>query len=179
MRIDGQPLSVHPRSRPAREGERAVAARLARNRSERRWPVRCDHFLYRCRSAEHEHQQPIHRYDCADLFDPDRSKRPGLRYVSSGNRRSKGHFGPYPWKFCRTAPQPDVFTQMPLTPTMKIGRLRYMTDPLPADILAAEPISPINLLLPIIPIWSNRSGRQHAECKPSASGWYHENARRR
>ena len=39
------------------------------------------------------------------------------------------------------APQPDVFAQMPLTQTMKIERLRYMTDPLPNDVLVAGPIS--------------------------------------
>jgi predicted acyl esterase len=39
------------------------------------------------------------------------------------------------------ARQPDVFAQMPLTQTMKIERLRYMTDPLPSDVLVAGPIS--------------------------------------
>ncbi len=39
------------------------------------------------------------------------------------------------------ASQPDVFAQMPLTQTMKIERLRYMTDPLPSDVLVAGPIS--------------------------------------
>jgi predicted acyl esterase len=33
------------------------------------------------------------------------------------------------------APQPDVFSQMPPTQTMKVERLRYMTDPLPHDLM--------------------------------------------
>ena len=39
------------------------------------------------------------------------------------------------------APQPDVFAQMPLTQTTKVERLRYMTEPLPHDVLVAGPIS--------------------------------------
>jgi predicted acyl esterase len=38
-------------------------------------------------------------------------------------------------------PQPDAFVQMPPTQTMKIERLRYMTDPLPEDTLVIGPIS--------------------------------------
>ena len=38
-------------------------------------------------------------------------------------------------------PQPDAFVQMPPTQTMKIERLRYMTDPLPKDTLVIGPIS--------------------------------------
>jgi uncharacterized protein len=34
---------------------------------------------------------------------------------------------------------PDSFVQMPLTQTVKIERLRYMTDPLPEDVLIAGP----------------------------------------
>lgn len=37
--------------------------------------------------------------------------------------------------------QPDAFVQMPPTQTMKIERLRYMTDPLPEDTLVIGPIS--------------------------------------
>lgn len=37
--------------------------------------------------------------------------------------------------------QPDVFTQMPLTKTDKIERLRYMTAPLAEDLTIAGPIS--------------------------------------
>ncbi|WP_028221399.1 CocE/NonD family hydrolase [Paraburkholderia oxyphila] len=37
--------------------------------------------------------------------------------------------------------EPDVFTQMPLKKTSKVERLRYMTDPLPHDVLVAGPIS--------------------------------------
>ena len=37
--------------------------------------------------------------------------------------------------------EPDAFVQMPPTKTMKIERLRYMTDPLPKDTLVAGPIS--------------------------------------
>jgi len=37
--------------------------------------------------------------------------------------------------------EPDAFVQMPPTKTMKIERLRYMTDPLPEDTLIAGPIS--------------------------------------
>ena len=37
--------------------------------------------------------------------------------------------------------QPDVFTQMPLTKTDKVERLRYMTPPLPEDLTIAGPIS--------------------------------------
>lgn len=39
------------------------------------------------------------------------------------------------------ARQPDVFTQMPLTKTTRIERLRYMTEPLAQDISIAGPIS--------------------------------------
>src|SRR5690606_5621422 len=39
------------------------------------------------------------------------------------------------------ARQPDVFTQMPLTKTTKIERLRYLTDPLPHDLTVVGPIS--------------------------------------
>jgi uncharacterized protein len=37
--------------------------------------------------------------------------------------------------------EPDVFTQMPLTKTAKIERLRYMTDPLPHEVTIAGPIA--------------------------------------
>jgi predicted acyl esterase len=37
--------------------------------------------------------------------------------------------------------EPDVFTQMPLKKTMKVEKLRYMTDPLPHDLTVAGPIS--------------------------------------
>ena len=40
-----------------------------------------------------------------------------------------------------SAREPDVFTQMPLTKTTKIERLRYMTDPLPHDLTVVGPIS--------------------------------------
>ena len=36
---------------------------------------------------------------------------------------------------------PDAFVQMPPTQTMKIERLRYMTDPLPDDLLVIGPVS--------------------------------------
>jgi predicted acyl esterase len=36
--------------------------------------------------------------------------------------------------------EPDVFTQMPLTRTVKVERLRYMTDPLPRDVDVVGPI---------------------------------------
>jgi putative CocE/NonD family hydrolase len=39
------------------------------------------------------------------------------------------------------SPQPDVFVQMPPTQTLEVSRLRYMSDPLPDDILVAGPIS--------------------------------------
>jgi uncharacterized protein len=39
------------------------------------------------------------------------------------------------------AREPDVFTQMPLTKTTKIERLRYMTDPLPHDTTVVGPIT--------------------------------------
>ncbi|MFH0915693.1 MAG: CocE/NonD family hydrolase [bacterium] len=38
-------------------------------------------------------------------------------------------------------PDPDVFTQMPLKKTMKVERLRYMTEPLPDDLLIVGPCS--------------------------------------
>jgi predicted acyl esterase len=38
-------------------------------------------------------------------------------------------------------PEPDVFTQMPLKKTMKVERLRYMTEPLPDDLLVVGPCS--------------------------------------
>jgi len=44
-------------------------------------------------------------------------------------------------KTSAVAPQPDVFAQMPLTQTMKVERLRYMTEPLPHDVLVAGPIA--------------------------------------
>jgi hypothetical protein len=44
-------------------------------------------------------------------------------------------------------PQPDVFAQMPLTQSMKIERLRYMTDPLPNDVLVAGVISNVEQVL--------------------------------
>jgi uncharacterized protein len=37
--------------------------------------------------------------------------------------------------------EPDVFTQMPLTRTVKVERLRYMTDPLPHDVDVVGPIA--------------------------------------
>jgi predicted acyl esterase len=37
--------------------------------------------------------------------------------------------------------EPDVFTQMPLTRTVKVERLRYMTDPLPRDVDVVGPIA--------------------------------------
>jgi putative CocE/NonD family hydrolase len=40
-----------------------------------------------------------------------------------------------------SALQPDVFTQMPLTRTTKVERLRYMTDPLPHDVNVVGPIA--------------------------------------
>lgn len=36
--------------------------------------------------------------------------------------------------------EPDVFVQMPLTKTMKVEKLRYMTEPLAEDVLVAGPI---------------------------------------
>jgi predicted acyl esterase len=40
-----------------------------------------------------------------------------------------------------SAREPDVFTQMPLTKTTRIERLRYMTDPLPHDVTVVGPIA--------------------------------------
>jgi len=37
--------------------------------------------------------------------------------------------------------EPDSFVQMPLTKTMKVEKLRYMTEPLAEDVLVAGPIS--------------------------------------
>src|SRR5260370_32382985 len=39
------------------------------------------------------------------------------------------------------SPQPDVFVQMPPTQTLEVARLRYLSDPLPEDVLVAGPIS--------------------------------------
>jgi putative CocE/NonD family hydrolase len=39
------------------------------------------------------------------------------------------------------AREPDVFTQMPVTRTTKVERLRYMTEPLPHDVTVAGPIT--------------------------------------
>jgi len=39
------------------------------------------------------------------------------------------------------AREPDVFTQMPVTRTTKIERLRYMTDPLSRDVAVVGPIT--------------------------------------
>ena len=41
----------------------------------------------------------------------------------------------------KAASEPDVFTQMPLKKTMKVERLRYMTDPLARDLIVVGPIS--------------------------------------
>jgi uncharacterized protein len=41
----------------------------------------------------------------------------------------------------RAAREPDVFTQMPLKKTMKVERLRYMTEPLAEDLTIVGPIS--------------------------------------
>jgi hypothetical protein len=41
----------------------------------------------------------------------------------------------------KAAGEPDVFTQMPLKKTVKIERLRYMTDPLAYDLTVVGPIS--------------------------------------
>jgi putative CocE/NonD family hydrolase len=41
----------------------------------------------------------------------------------------------------RAVCEPDVFTQMPLKKTMKIERLRYMTEPLAEDLTIAGPVS--------------------------------------
>jgi putative CocE/NonD family hydrolase len=40
-----------------------------------------------------------------------------------------------------SAREPDVFTQMQVTRTTKVERLRYMTDPLPHNVTVAGPIS--------------------------------------
>src|SRR5471032_1940127 len=40
-----------------------------------------------------------------------------------------------------SALEPDVFTQMPVTRTTKVERLRYMTEPLAHDVTVAGPIS--------------------------------------
>jgi predicted acyl esterase len=40
-----------------------------------------------------------------------------------------------------SAREPDAFTQMPLTRTTRIERLRYMTDPLPHDVTVVGPIA--------------------------------------
>ena len=39
------------------------------------------------------------------------------------------------------SPQPDVFVQMPPTQTLEVSRLRYLSEPLPEDLLVAGPIS--------------------------------------
>jgi putative CocE/NonD family hydrolase len=41
----------------------------------------------------------------------------------------------------RAASEPDVFTQMPLKKTMKVERLRYMTEPFAGDLTVVGPIS--------------------------------------
>ena len=41
----------------------------------------------------------------------------------------------------KAASEPDVFTQMPLKRTMKVERLRYMTNPLSEDLTVVGPIS--------------------------------------
>jgi uncharacterized protein len=41
----------------------------------------------------------------------------------------------------RAAREPDVFTQMPLKKTMKVERLRYMTEPFAEDLTVVGPIS--------------------------------------
>jgi hypothetical protein len=40
-----------------------------------------------------------------------------------------------------SAREPDVFTQMAVTRTTRVERLRYMTDPLPHDVTVVGPIS--------------------------------------
>jgi len=48
---------------------------------------------------------------------------------------------PAPSELGAAAREPDVFTQMPVTRTTKVERLRYMTDPLPHDVTVVGPIT--------------------------------------
>jgi predicted acyl esterase len=86
---------------------------------------------------------------------------PPVRYwVMGANEWRSGKDWPLPetqwtklylnsWERLRTAPftlssaddelPPDAFVQMPPTQTNTVQRLRYMTDPLPADVLVAGP----------------------------------------
>jgi predicted acyl esterase len=60
-------------------------------------------------------------------------------YLYSWERlRKEPHLPPFQ---THANPQPDAFVQMPPTQTLKIERLRYMTDPLPEDTLIIGPIS--------------------------------------
>ena len=60
-------------------------------------------------------------------------------YLHSWERlKREGHLPA--WQTYANA-QPDAFVQMPPTQTRRIERLRYMTDPLPEDLLVIGPIS--------------------------------------
>src|SRR6267378_4491863 len=54
--------------------------------------------------------------------------------------RLKPEAPPSPDEAGLAAGEPDVFTQMPLKQTMKVEKLRYLTDPLPNDLSVAGPI---------------------------------------
>jgi predicted acyl esterase len=57
-------------------------------------------------------------------------------YLSSWERLSDQSVEP---ASAAAAQPPDVFAQMPLSQTTQVQRLRYMTDPLPHDVLVAGP----------------------------------------
>ena len=77
-------------------------------------------------------------------------------YLSSWERLSPDL--PEPSSATETQP-PDVFVQMPPTQTTTIQRLRYMTDPLPHDVLVAGPI--------VVTLYAvDRSGRHQLDRDP-------------
>lgn len=61
-------------------------------------------------------------------------------YLSNWERRTSNPPQPAN-QVGRAALEPDVFTQMPLKKTMKVERLRYMTEPFAEDLTVVGPIS--------------------------------------
>ena len=69
---------------------------------------------------------------------PPRETRWTKLYLHSWGRLRERTFAP---ASRQDAPAPDAFLQMPPTHTDEIQKLRYMTDPLPRDVLVMGPVS--------------------------------------
>jgi uncharacterized protein len=62
------------------------------------------------------------------------------KYYLHSWERLKPEAPPSPDEAGLAAGEPDVFTQMPLKQTIKVEKLRYLTDPLPNDLSVVGPI---------------------------------------